>query len=139
MDKKDLEQIKQIVNESDENLAQIIAKGFAGTATKEDLKGLATQDTLGKVTATLERTTALVANLSEDMKDLKSDVKVIRASVESHTISLDEILKNTKHWQTEATALRSAIKRHEDWFMQIAAKIGIKLEGLEDRSPKQVN
>lgn len=87
-----------------------------------------TNKTLDRVVATLDRTTALLANITEDFREFKEDLKNVPSILESHTNSLDKILKNTEFSKTETTALQNAVKRHEQWIMQIADKVGIKLE-----------
>lgn len=126
MDQNDLKQIEEIFARGLDKFAATVSKGFDDTVTKGDLAPIKTS--LDDIRGTLTRTTALTANLVEDMKDIKSDMTVMKASLESHTISLDELLKNTKNWQTETTAVISAIKRHEDWIAKIAAHLGLDLE-----------
>jgi hypothetical protein len=48
--------------------------------------------------------------------------------LESHTVSLDGIAKNTIHWNTEAAALRAAIQRHDEYFRVVGKKIGVDFE-----------
>jgi chromosome segregation ATPase len=116
------------------DIEQIIGKGIdpLGKTLKQHTATLKKHtDILQKTSETMDRTTALVANLVEDFKEFRDDMKSLPSTLDSHTTTLDAIFKNTEHWKTEAAALRYAIKRHEDWFAQIADKMGIKLEGLE--------
>lgn len=77
---------------------------------------------------TVARTTASLANLIEDFREFKEDMRNVPTILDSHTASLDKILKNTELSKTETAALQNAVKRHEQWIMQIADKVGIKLE-----------
>lgn len=95
---------------------------------EEQLKSLATKSDLKPLTETLSRTSALVANLSESFKEHLGDTKSFQDILESHTTTLDKILKNTTDWNTEAAALRSAIKRHERMISQMAHKLGMNFE-----------
>ncbi len=96
-------------------------KALKALATKEDLTKLATKDTLDRVAAT-------VAGLVDNVGQLQSQVSTVKATLDSHTNILDGITKNTETWNAEAASLRAAIKRHDDWFLKIAEKLGMKLE-----------
>lgn len=84
-------------------------------------------------TAILRNTTALLTHVVQDVSELKSDMKSVKATVDSHTTTLDSIYKNTETGKTETTSIRATIQRHEQWFSQIADKVGVRLEGLEKR------
>ncbi|MBI4054469.1 MAG: hypothetical protein HY397_04025 [Candidatus Doudnabacteria bacterium] len=86
-----------------------------------------TNKTLDRVAKTLDRTVALLTHVAEKTDHLTEKVDHIEEVVDDHTKTLDAILKNSKDWNTEAEALRSAIRRHEEWITQIANKVGIKL------------
>ena len=90
-----------------------------------------TTETQRQTTATLRRTTALLTHLVQGVDELKTDMKQIKTTVTSHTTTLDFIYKNTETSNAETAALRATIKRHEQWFSQIASKVRVKLEGLE--------
>lgn len=79
-------------------------------------------------TATVTRATASLANLIEDFREFKEDMKNVPSMLDSHTTTLDKIFRNSELSKTETTALQNAVKRHEQWITQIADKVGIKLE-----------
>ena len=101
---------KKVTNEE---LARMIAKGFAGTASKADFAHTATKEDLKPIQDTLKRTTALLAKVSEDTEDIKLTVSTVREVQDMHTTALDEIRKNTETSKAETAALRAAVKRHE--------------------------
>lgn len=98
-------------------LARMIAVGFANTATKE----------------ALTKSNAFLANISEDTSETKVSIGVIREVQDMHTTALDEIRKNTEISSAETAALKASIKRHQEWIAQIADKLGLQLEGLQDK------
>lgn len=100
------------------------------TLTKKDLEQVLDKriDPLAKI---LRQTTALMTHLVEDVRELKTDMRTVKKTLNAHTTTLDAIYKNTEHWKTEAASLQNAIKRHEDWIAQLADKLGVKLEGLQ--------
>ena len=98
-------------------------------ASKKDLEPI--QTLLRQNTAILRQTTALMTHLVEDVSELKTDMKGVKTTLEDHTTTLDSIYKNTEHWKTEAAALRMALQRQKQWIAQIADKVHVKLEGLE--------
>ena len=81
-------------------------------------------------TEILRQTTALVTHLVQDAEELKSEMKEVKAAVESHTEILDSISKNTENQTAETSAIKNTLSRHEQWFFQLAKKIRVKLEGL---------
>jgi hypothetical protein len=82
-------------------LARMVAKGFAETATKQDIKDMATKQDIARLDARL-------AKLEQEMKDLGQRL----AAVE---IKLDR-------------ALYQEISRLEDLIRQLARKAKVKLE-----------
>ena len=76
----------------------------------------------------LNQTIALLTHVSEKTAASAEKIEHIESVVDDHTKTLDKILKNSQDWKTEAASLRSAIKRHEEWIAQIAAKVGVDLK-----------
>ena len=106
--------------------------------TKKDLEQLATKNALLKLdlkvtgqTGTLTRTTALVTNIREDLKEFREELAPVPGTLDSHTTTLDSVFKNTEHWKTESMSLKAALKRHEDWIGDLAEKLGVSLKGLQ--------
>ena len=90
--------------------------------------------TLDSTVSTVNRTVALLTHVAEHTDALKEDMKDVKATVQSHTGTLDKILKNSEDWKTEAASLRSAVKRHEQWITPVAKKVGIRLEDGETKN-----
>ena len=81
----------------------------------------------------LTKSNAFLANISEDTKEMKVSIGVVRELQDMHTTALDEIRKNTEISNAETAALKASIKRHQEWIAQIADKLGLQLEGLQDK------
>jgi len=64
----------------------------------------------------------------EDIQDLKQDVNALREIVQSLAVSVDKLVKSIDDLKTEYISITNQVNRHEKWFQQIAAKLGIKLE-----------
>ncbi len=86
---------KEITNEE---LARLIAEGFAGTATKEDM-AVARQD---------------VAVLKQDVAVLKRDMVEVKGGLSAVEAKLDRVLYKE-------------LDRHEHWIRQLAEKVGLEL------------
>ena len=97
-----------------EKLAQITKQGFDATATKNDLKNLATKGDLG------------VLKIDVDKHTERFDK--IDAILDKHTSSLDTLVGRKIHKDTEAAAAKSRFQRYDRWFKELAEKIGIHLE-----------
>ncbi|MBI4050437.1 MAG: hypothetical protein HY396_00455 [Candidatus Doudnabacteria bacterium] len=83
--------------------------------------------TLDATVATLNRTAVLLTHVAEDVSTLKEDLGFVKETLDSHTTSLDKILKNSETSKTETAALQNAVRRHEEWIKQIAERVGMKL------------
>ena len=95
--------------------------------TKKDIEGILSGQ-LSPLVKALNQNSALLTHVAEDTSELKDKVAHIEEVVDDHTRTLDSIFKNTQDWKSEAASLRSAIKRHEEWIAQIAAKVGLDLK-----------
>jgi len=69
-----------------------------------------------------------VVATKEDVESLKQDVNGLRESIQSLVISVDKLVKSVDDLKTEYIAVNNQISRHEKWLLQIAEKVGIKLE-----------
>ena len=78
----------------------------------------------------ITKTATLVANLAEDLHEVKTDVKVIKDSVGSHTDTLDAIVKNTKDWNAEMTVMRNRMDRYELALKTVGKKLNLDLDKL---------
>lgn len=88
------------------------------------------ENDIREINETLKRATALLAVVSEDTTEMKGDIKAGREIQEMHTTALDEIRKNTKTWQSEIAAVKSAINGHEKMFEKLAKHLGLDLEKI---------
>jgi len=64
---------------------------------------------LKEIKEILKNMTSVLTNVSEDVRELKDNDEIFKQTFDFHTTSLDEIIKNTKNWQTEIAAVKSAI------------------------------
>lgn len=67
-------------------------------ATNESVDKLATKDSLSKTEEKLDKVLILAVNNSEDIKSLKTDMSEIKATLNSHTTSLINILQFLMVW-----------------------------------------
>lgn len=59
--------------------------------------------------------------VEEDFKELKDNFNLLQTSVDAYAVKAD------KYFQ-EMTMLSEKVNRHDKWLLQIAEKLGIKLE-----------
>jgi hypothetical protein len=119
--------VQKIVNGAVEGLAQTIAKGFEGMATKDELKSLRSEmatkvDIKGMATkadiknmatkADIRRVEKDVKELQKDMKDVKSDVAVNRINIEA----IQDDVKDIKR-DLNKKASKASVERLEERFM----------------------
>lgn len=83
---------------------------------------------LASVTKTVDTVAVHTASLVTDMMDVKKQIKEIRLTLDSHTNALDQLVKQTKDWNTEMVMVRARLDRHDQWFKQIAEKVDVKLK-----------
>lgn len=48
------------------------------------------------------------------------------ATLDSHTTSLDGIVKDVKTWNAKIMAVRVRLDRHDQWFKQVAERLNLK-------------
>ncbi len=64
----------------------------------------------------------------EDIWDINNEITGIKTSLESLTTTVDGYTKKFDILETENKAIQNKLNRHENWFHQIALKLGIKLD-----------
>ncbi|MBL8029750.1 MAG: hypothetical protein JNN11_00700 [Candidatus Doudnabacteria bacterium] len=69
-----------------------------------------------------------LALLREDIEEIKVQNSAIVETLNVHTNVLDQLVKQTKDWNTEMVMVRARLDRHDQWFKQMAEKINIKLD-----------
>ena len=107
-------------------------KALAKLATKDDLKGFATkEDIKGLATAKdLDRVAAVVAGLTTVVDEMGGKLAQIAETLDAHTRSLDALLKQTRDWNAEMTAMRNRMDRYEDALKLFGRKLKIDVTGL---------
>lgn len=63
-----------------------------------------------------------------DMEEIKSETAAIKEVLASQTNALDQVVKQTKDWNTEMVMVRARLDRHDQWFKKLAEKVNVKLE-----------
>ncbi len=60
-----------------------------------------------------------------NLKPIKEELADLREVVDSHTVSLDGIVKILEQHTTEFAAVKIRLDRHEGWIREIATKIAL--------------
>ncbi|MFH1894431.1 MAG: hypothetical protein ABH813_00795 [Patescibacteria group bacterium] len=81
---------------------------------------LATKEDMGKL-VTLEE-------FDRSESEVKQDISDLRESIQALTVSVDKLVKSVGDLKTEYAAVKIQMSRHEKWILQLADKLGIKLE-----------
>lgn len=71
---------------------------------------------------------AAVLATKEDIKDLREETDLLRETVQALTIAVDGLAKAISDLRAEYAAVANKNARHEKWILQLAEKIGLKLE-----------
>ena len=64
----------------------------------------------------------------EDIKDLREETDALRETVQALTLAMDGLTKAITNLNTEYAAVSSKNTRHEKWILQLAEKVGLRLE-----------
>ena len=64
----------------------------------------------------------------EEIEEVKVEMSAIKEVLNTHTSALDQLVKQTRDWNTEMVMVRARLDRHDQWFKQLAEKINIKLD-----------
>lgn len=114
---------------------------MADYATKEDLEQLRSdirQDIQDAVTTATEQTIndlseviqQLAFSMSEQIKEVKTDIADIRASIDRLTQTMDKFVARLDHQELEMTAQDSRFEKLLDWAREVSKKTGIPLKDL---------
>ncbi len=98
-----------------ETLAVMVAKGFndvtSNMALKKDLD-------------------LLHVEFKQQLEPIKKQLAGIRSTVDSHTTSLDAIVKNTNDWNIEMTVMRERMDKYEKAIKLVADKLNVNIENI---------
>ena len=64
----------------------------------------------------------------EDIRDLREETDALRETMQALTVAVDGLTKAIADLRTEYTAVANKNTRHEKWILQLAEKVGLKLE-----------
>jgi len=78
----------------------------------------------------LDRTSVLVANLVENLREVPANLKTIQATLDSHTSVLDLLAKQTKDWNAEMAVMRNRMDRYEVALKTVGERLNLDLEAL---------
>ncbi len=80
------------------------------------------------VSKTVNAIAVHTVSLVTDMEEMKNEVKEIKQTLNCHTNTLDQLVKQTKDWNTEMVMVRARLDRHDQWFKKIAERVNVTLE-----------
>ena len=75
----------------------------------------------------IQKLSAVLAT-KEDIKDLREEGDALRENVQALTLAVDGLSKAINDLRTEYAAIANKSSRHDKWILQLAEKIGLKLE-----------
>ena len=64
----------------------------------------------------------------EDIKDLREETDGLRETVQALIVAVDSLTKAISDLRVEYAAVANKNARHEKWILQLAEKVGLKLE-----------
>jgi len=64
----------------------------------------------------------------DDIKEIKEDLNGLREMVQALVVATDNLVKAVSDLRQEYIMTTAKVDRHEKWILQIAEKLGIKLE-----------
>lgn len=93
-------------------LVEYLDKKFEQTATKEEVCNISVR----------------LINVEEDLKEIKGELKILSETVHELVGAVDKLAKAVEDLLIEYSATAMKVDRHEKWILQIAEKLGIKLQ-----------
>lgn len=111
--------------------------------TEEDIKKLsgvlATKDDFGsftkssneqfiKIDQNFNRLVGEIVTIKQDVTTFKEELAALKETTQALVVAVDGLAKAVKDFRQEYAMLILATKRHEQWILQMADKIGLKLE-----------
>lgn len=110
---------------------------MADYATKDDLQQLrsdirkdvkdATEQTVNDLSEVIQQ---LAFSMSDQIKDVKTDIADIRASIDRLTQTMDKFVARLDHQELEMAAQDSRFEKLLDWAREVSEKTGIPLKDL---------
>ena len=64
----------------------------------------------------------------EDIKDLREETDALHETVQALTVAVDGLTKAITDLSAEYAAVANKNARHDKWILQLAEKVGLKLE-----------
>ena len=104
-------------------LIEYLDQKFQGTASKKDLEVFATKKDLEEMASNF----VTFEEFDQFRAEVKEEFAAIRASLNSLTNSVDQLVKVVSDLRIEYAAVSHQLTRHEQWIQQIADKVGVKL------------
>ena len=74
------------------------------------------------------RLSIAVADLKVTAEETKADVAGLQQSIHSLSVAVDGLIKVITDLRAEYAAVAAKNTRHEKWILQLAEKVGLKLE-----------
>jgi predicted nucleic acid-binding Zn-ribbon protein len=65
-----------------------------------------------------------------ELEPVKAELTNIRQIVDSHTATLDAIVKNTATWEVEVKVIRNQMEKQEKVIKLLAQKLNLDVEAL---------
>ena len=75
----------------------------------------------------IKKLSAVLAT-KDDIKDLREETDALRETVQALSTSVDGLTKAISDLRAEYAAVANKNARHEKWILQLAEKVGLKLE-----------
>jgi len=100
------------MNQDFSELVEYLDQKFEKTATKEDVQNLSMR----------------LINTEEGLKELKEEIVDLRQTVHALIDSIDKLAKAVDDLRIEYSSLAMKSDRHEKWILQLAEKLGLKLD-----------
>jgi hypothetical protein len=107
---------------------EILQEALKGLATKQDLNAIKTDISGLKADVAGIRTGLALLATSEELGAVSSDVAEIKKTVNSHTTSLDSLVKKKTDKEEAKLIESSRLERMEQTIKQLAGKAGLKLD-----------
>jgi regulator of replication initiation timing len=85
---------------------------------------------LRPINQNLDNLNQKVAGLVVDFPDIKTELKSIKETLNTHSGILDEILKNTNDWRIEMAVMRDRLDRYERVIKIMAEKLNVDVEPI---------
>ena len=68
--------------------------------------------------------------LQTELKPIKDELLVIRQTLDSHTLALDALVKNTSNLQTEFVIMKDRLEKYEKVIKFLGQKLDVDVESM---------